>query len=529
MAARITDKPMARTAGIVMFLILISRILGLIREQVVAFIFGQNWQTDVFTAAFTLPDLMYILLIAGGLNAAFIPVFTAYLARGKEREGWQMAWTFFALGLIFLVIFTVAGAIFTPALTPLVAYAYQGRERALLIQLMRIMFPAVFFTALAGLGMGIHKSYKSFSAPLWGPIFYNVGIIIGTYMLAPRLGITGMALATVTGAFLNFIIQLPFFIKKCRSHPFALNLHHPGLHKVLYLMGPAVVSSSIVQVNLIINRNLASALPEGSIRALQNANTLVQFPLGVFAMGVGMVILPTLSGLMAQGETERFRATFSEGLRMVLFVTIPSAIGLAVLREPLIRLLFQSGQFTADDTQQAAYALLFYTIGLVSQAAIQILIQVFYSLQDTRTLVRVSATAIVLNTALSLTFLYGTNMQHGGLALAYSLTSLVNLATYLHQLRKRIGSIDGRRLLRTSLLSLTASACMAVSAGLSSRWAARYAGSVGLAARGAEVAVGVGVGILVYFTVAWLLKMDEITLLLQALRGKRHSTSGSAT
>ncbi len=518
-----TERTMARTAGVVMFLILVSRLLGLVREQVVAFLFGQNWQTDAFSAAFGIPDLMFILLVAGGLNAAFIPVFTSYLARGEEREGWRMAWTFFALGLSFLVLFALAGIIFAPVLAPVVAHGFRGQERQLLIQLMRIMFPAVFFTALAGLGMSIHKSYKSFNAPLWGPVMYNAGIIAGTYALAGRYGIHGMAMATVVGAASNFAIQLPFFIKKSRPFPISIDWRHPGLKKVLRLMGPAVVSGSIVQVNLIINGNFASALSEGSIRALKVANTLVQFPLGVFAMGVGMIILPTLSGLMAKGEMVRFRTTFSEGLRMVLFVTIPSAVGLAILSVPLIRLLFQSGRFTAADTHQAAYAVLFYSIGLVSQAAIQILIQVFYSLQDTRTLMRVSGQAIIINTALSLLFLQATNLQHGGLALAYSITSLINMLTYLTRLRRRIGAIDGRRLVRTTALSLLAAAAMAVAAWQSARLVGIWIGSTGVVGRAAEVASGVGAGVLVYFLVAWLLHMEEIAFLREAVQRRRVS------
>lgn len=498
-----------------MVLITFSRLLGFVRERAIAEVFGMDWRTDVFRAAFNVPDLMFFLLVGGGLNAAFIPVFTAYLARDEEEEGWRMAWTFFALGLGLLVLMTTAGMIFTPALAPLVAVGFRGEQKELLIILMRVMFPAVAFTALAGLGMGIHKSYKSFGAPLWGPIAYNLMIIIGTYTLGRRLGIMGMAVGTVIGAISNFLIQLPFFIRKASPHPLTFDIHHPGIKKALYLMGPAVVSSSITQLNFTITTSLASSLQEGSISALRTANTLVQLPLGVFAMGMSMVILPTLSSLMARDEMEAFRRTFSQGLRLVLFLTIPAAVGLAVMREPLIRLLFQVGEFGAKDTAMAARAVLFYAPGLISQSAIQILVQVYYSLQDTKTLVRVSSQAIVINTLLGLVFIRFTSLGHGGLALAYSLTSIWNMMSYLRGLRRTIGSIDGRRLLRSSTLALVASTAMGLAARAATTAAASHGGRL------MEVAVGVTAGVLVYVAMAFVLRMDEVSLLKQVLSAGR--------
>jgi putative peptidoglycan lipid II flippase len=511
----LSERPVAKTAGVVMLLIMLSRLLGFVRERAIAEVFGMDWRTDVFRAAFNIPDLMFFLLVAGGLNAAFIPVFTAYLARDEEEEGWRMAWTFFALGIGLLALMTIAGMVFTPALAPLVAVGFGGEQKMLLITLMRVMFPAVAFTALAGLGMGIHKSYKSFGAPLWGPIAYNLMIIIGTYTLGRRLGIMGMAIGTVVGAVSNFLIQLPFFVRKASPHPFFFDIHHPGIKRAFHLMGPAVVSSSITQLNFTIITSLASSLQEGSISALRTANTLVQLPLGVFAMGVSMVILPTLSSLMARDEMKAFRNTFSHGLRLVLFLTIPAAVGLVVMREPLIRLLFQVGEFGAKDTAMAARAVLFYAPGLVSQSAIQILVQVYYSLQDTKTLVRVSAQAIVINTLLGLLFIRFTSLGHGGLALAYSLTSMWNMVSYLRGLRRAIGSIDGRRLLRSATLALVASVAMGLTAKAATTIAASYGGRL------MEVAIGVSAGVLVYMVMAFALRMEEISLLKQALSAGR--------
>ncbi|MFS8572694.1 MAG: murein biosynthesis integral membrane protein MurJ [Clostridia bacterium] len=511
---------MARDAGMVMLLILASRLLGYVRERAIADVFGLSIETDIFRLAFNIPDLMYFLLIAGGLNAAFIPVFTGYLARGEEDEGWRVAATFFSVVVALLALMVVLGVLFAPQLSPLVAYSYRGEERALLVRLMRLMFPAVFFTALAGAGMGIHRSYKNFVPPMWGPILYNAAIIASTYLLGRRLGVVGMAYGTVAGAFANFSLQLPFVLRKSRGRSLAIDLFHPGFRQVLRLMGPAVVSLSIYQVNFIISSNLASGLAEGSPTALRVAQTIVQLPLGVFAMGIGMVILPSLSGLAARGERAALREMFSQGIRTVFFIMIPSAVGLAVLRTPVVRLLFETGAFDAADTRMAAHALLYFTVGVWAQAGVQVLTQVYYAMQETRTLVRVSATALVLNTLLSLFFIRFTPLGHGGLALASSITVIVNLFSYLLILRKKIGTIDGTRIARSLLVAALASLVMGAAvhwtAGATAAWFQTLpAGDLW------HVLLCIATGVAVYGLAAWMLRAPELRLVLETLSRRR--------
>lgn len=501
----------AKDARLVMILILASRLLGFFRERAIADVFGLNIETDIFRLAFNIPDLMYFLLIAGGLNAAFIPVFTSYLARGEEDEGWRLAATFLAVVVALLALMVVLGVMFAPQLSPLVAYSYRGEERELLVRMMRIMFPAVFFTALAGAGMGIHRSYKHFAPPMWGPIVYNAFIIASTYLLGRRYGIAGMAYGTVAGAMANFALQLPFVWKKSRGRKLAITLSHPGLKQVLRLMGPAVVSLSIYQVNFIISSNLASGLAEGSPTALRVAQTIVQLPLGVFGMGMGMVILPNLAGLAARGERDAFRQMFSQGIRTVFFITIPAAVGLAVLRRPIVRLLFETGQFDAADTEMAAFALLFLAAGVWAQSGVQILTQVYYAMQETKTLVRVSATALVLNTLLSLFFIRYTPLGHGGLALASSLTVIVNLASYLLLLRRKIGRVDGTAIARSLLTSGLAALVMGLTV---HALAGAAAGWFGERVTGQLLYVGLLIlaGVASYGLVAWALRAPELQL-----------------
>src|SRR5690606_18972305 len=191
---------LARSASLVMVLVLISRLLGFVRERAIAEVFGRTWETDAFRAAFNIPDLMYILLVGGAISAAFLPIFTEYLAKEREEEAWELASTFITAGSLFLLVFAALGALFSPWLAPLVAYRFEGEQLALLVFLMRIMFPAVLFTALAGVAMGTHTAYRHFAMPMARPIFSNGAIILGAYLAGPRMGITGMAIGTVAGA-----------------------------------------------------------------------------------------------------------------------------------------------------------------------------------------------------------------------------------------------------------------------------------------------------------------------------------------
>ena len=513
-------RTLARAAGGTMILILISRLLGFVRERAVAEVFGRTWQTDAYRAAFHIPDLMYFLLVGGALSAAFIPVFSQYLATRDEDEAWRVASSFLNLVVGLLLVFTVLGVLFTPALAPLVAYGFTGEQEALLIHLMRLMFPAVFLTALAGLGIGVQNAYQRFVLPMLGPIVYNVGIILGAYLLGPRMGIDGLAYGTVAGALGNVLVQAPFVLRKARWHP-VIDWSHEGMLEILRLMGPALVGLSVAQVNLIISTNLASTLSEGSITALNMANRLMQFPLGVFAMGISTVLFPSMSRLAAQGQVDALRVTFSRGLRAILFVTVPSAVGLAVLGEPVIRLLFQAGAFGARDTLATDEALLFYTPALIGLSGTQILTRVFYSLHDTRTPVWVSLFTLVSNTGLSLLFLHGTDLGHSGLALAYSITTLLNLGLYLVILRRRLGRIEGGLILRGLAGSLLASGIMGLLVWAFHRELAPHLDLATMSGRLIETLAPVAAGAAVYGLVSLVLQKDETRALLGLLKARR--------
>ena len=277
----------ARAAGIVMFAIFLSRVLGFVRERAIAAVFGRTGATDVFFAAFAIPDLMYQLLVGGVISSAFIPVFTQYLARDDEKQAWYVASSFINLVGILLVSFTLLGIVFAPIIAPLVGIGFAGEQRDLLISLMRITFPAVFFTALSGISMGILNSYQRFTLPAVGPLVYNTAQILSAYLIGPLLGIVGVAYGTVVGAFGSVFVQVPLVARLGRRYYRGLiDLKHQGIRRIIKLMIPAIIGLSIAQINMIIGQNLASLLQTGSIAALRLANRLINFPLGIFAMGL---------------------------------------------------------------------------------------------------------------------------------------------------------------------------------------------------------------------------------------------------
>lgn len=519
---------LTRSAGLVMVLVLISRLLGFVRERAIAEVFGRTWETDAFRAAFNIPDLMYVLLVGGAISAAFLPVFTEYLAKGEEEEGWRLAATFMTGALAFLVAFAVVGAMAAPALAPLVAYGLKGEQGELLVFLMRMMFPAVFFTALAGVAMGVHHAYRRFTSPMVGPIVYNVAIIAGAYVLGPRMGITGMAVGTVVGAVGNFLVQLPFVWKKARPHRWQPNWRHPGLARIFRMMGPALVGLAIFQINLIIITNMASGLDEGSITALNLANRLMQLPLGVFGMALGTVLFPTLARLSAQENWEEFQETLSFGLRGVLFVTIPAAAGLLALGEPVVRLLFEAGEFGPQDTAATAYALTFFAVAVIGLSGVQIVTRTFYALHDTRTPVKAGVVAVIVNTTVAATLLRFTPLQHGGLALAYALAAAAQLAVGLFFLRRRLPALEVRPIAASALRAGAAAIVMALGAFAASQLVGARVDLTTVTGRLVQVGAGVAAGVILYVALASAFRLEEMAFAARLFRRRRQPQPSTA-
>lgn len=523
MSGKNTEKA-ARAAGMISLLYLLSRLLGFVRENLSGRLFTR-FETDAFFAAFTIPDIMYYLLVGGALSAAFIPIFTEYLSKGEEAEGWKVAGTFINTVLVLLLFFTVLGVAFAEIIAPWQAPHFPIDKMGLLIKLTRIMFPAVCFTALAGMMGGALNSYQHFLVPAIGPIFYNIAIIAGAFFLGPRLGITGMAVGVVVGALGNFLIQMSYlrhFGRKFYRFGY-IDLRNPGFLRMLKLMVPALIGLSATQANIWITNVMASSLKEGSITALRFANRLVQLPIGIFAAGVATAFFPLLSSLAAKKEFDEFKDLLSLSLRSIFFLMIPSAVGLIVLRYPIIKLLFEGQKFTPADTSLTAYALLFYSLSLFAHAGILMLPRAFYALQDTRTPVLVSVVSVSLSIALNWVFLNYTNLGVGGFALSFSIMGFVNMSLLLIILRRKMQGIRGQAIVTSFVKTCLAAGIMGVAIYVTKLLLRLITASLELGGHWeAALVVGAGmvVGAGVFFGAGWLLKLEELKLVINLVKRK---------
>jgi putative peptidoglycan lipid II flippase len=522
MSSQATQKA-AKAAGMISVMILISRILGFIRENISGRFFNR-FQTDAYIAAFIIPDTMYYLLVGGALAAAFIPIFTEYLARDQEEEAWKVASTFINCTVLLLFAFTVFGMVFARSLAPLEAPNFPADKTRLLVELTRVMFPAVCFTALAGLMGGVLNSYHYFFVPALGSVVYNIAIIGGAVALGSRFGIKGMAFGVVLGAFSNFFLQATVVKKYCgRHYRFGyIDLKNPGFRRMLWLMLPALIGLSATQANLAITNIMASSLPEGSITVLRFANRLIQLPLGIFASGIAVAFFPLLSTLAAQGKMDDFKDTLALSLRSLFFLMLPAAVGLIVLREPIVKLLFEGQKFTSHDTQLTAWALLFYSLALFAHAAILMLPRAFYSLKDTKTPVLVSVISVAASIVMNWLFLKFTNLGVGGFALSFSLMGLINMLLLIVILKRRLGNIRGRSLLTSFVKTLAAALLMGLAiVGVLWFLTPGINRMHGHLAAAAKIGVGIVVGTAVFFGAALALKMKELDTVLRRIRRRK--------
>lgn len=520
--AKSKGQNIGRATLIVMVTLFLSRILGFIREMIVARVYGRSYITDSFFAAFTIPDVMYYLLVGGALSSGFMPVFSSFLAKDDEDGAWKASNTFITVTLIFLVIFNILGIIFAPLLVPLVAKGLASNPDAfaLTVKLTRLMFTAVTFTVLAGLTRGILHSYNIFNSPSLGPVLYNVGMILGAIILGKPFGIYGIAIGVIIGAALNFAVQFPDFMRVGKRFKLELNLNHKGYRRMLRLMVPAIIGLSISQINLVVNQNIASVLDEGSITALRYANRIMLLPLGIFAMGIATTIFPTMTTQIARNEIDDFKETFAQGLNTTLFITIPSAIGMIVLNAPVVRLLFKTGKFTEADVLITAFALAFYSIGLIGQSAVQIITRGFYAIQDTKGPLKVGILTVVINIILNLIFVNFGSLAIGGIALSYSITSIINMVMLYKMLGKKIKRLKTKKTAHTIIKASMASTAMGIGAYFTSRFIEGRLGVETKLVQLVDVGAAVTVGIVLYVVVAYLLRMKEMDFVVNMLKRK---------
>lgn len=446
----------SQAAGTVGSMTLVSRILGFIRDTAIATIFGSSSVTDAFFVAFRIPNMQRGLLGEGAANAAFIPVFSEYLNTKGEKEAWNLASAFFNVLCVILLI-TVAGMIvFAPVIITVFAPGFIDNPDKfdLAVTLTRWMAPFLIFMGLGALCAGILNAFKVFALPAAAPALLNIAMILAIFLISPWMEkpILGLAIGVLVGGLSQFLAQMPAVFRKGFTLISSLDWKHPGIVKMAKLLGPSVMGLAAYEINLMVDTLLASLLPEGSISYLYYANRLVQLPLGVFGVALGVAILPILSEHAARKETHELINTISFGIRLILFITVPASVGMIMLRFPIVNALWERGEFTRMATEGTAFALLCYAVGLFACAGVRVIVSAFYSLQDTKTPTKIGIYSIILNIALNL-ILMGP-LKHGGIALATSLAAMFNMLALIYILRKRLGRLGGRKIL-ASVLNLS--------------------------------------------------------------------------
>ncbi len=508
-----------KAAGVVSIATLFSRVLGLVRDIVIAAFFGAGPAADAFFVAFRIPNLLRRLFAEGSLTVSFIPVFAEYLVKRGREEAFALARSSWWILIITLAVVSVLGVLLSPLIVKIIGMGWVSSPDKfdLTVLLTRIMFPYIFFIGMVALAMGILNTLGHFAAPACSPALLSVAMVSSVLLISPHLEkpVLGLATGVMIGGGLQLTLQIPFMIRKGFRLFVRSPLYHTAIKRIALLMTPAVFGAAVYQINILVGTLLATFLPEGSVSYLYYADRMVQFPLGVFAIALATAVLPSLSKQAAMEDMEGLRSSFSYALRLVFFITIPAMTGLIILRGPIVSLIFQRGAFDAASSRLTAEAVLYYAVGLWAFSGVRIVVSAFYSLQDTKTPVKTGVVSLVANIVLSL-LLMGP-MLHGGLALATSLASSVNLTLLVLALRKRLGRIGGRSILQSVFRSTVCAAVMGGVIGMVGLWAAPRCGNNTWYLL-AWVLGSVGAGAIVYGAVALLFRSQELGAVVDMVR-----------
>ena len=440
----------------------LSRILGYIRDMLQAKFLGTGKGMDAFIIASLIPNLLRRLTAEGAMTAAFIPVFAQEKKDKSRDELWTFANAFFFDLTLILTVLTVLGIVFAPILVKIIAPGY-GRvpgKWELTIVLTKIMFPYIFLISLAALAMAILNSFKKFVIPAFTPVLFNLSIITAALIFAENAGEPAyvFAVGVVLGGLLQLAIQIPFLRRQGMTFKFGLSFTHPAVKKVAKLMIPGIFGAGIYQINMLISRMIATSLEEESVSSLYYASRIEELTLGLFAIALSIALFPTLSDLAARKDIEGMKKTLKYSFKLVFLVTFPAMAGLIVLNQPIIQVLFQRGAFDAQSTAMSSWCLFFFAFGLPFISGTKILAPMFFSLKDTKTPVIVAFFVMISYIGFSL-ILMGP-LRAGGLALALSLSSLINFVVLFYLLEKKLGKIEKKDLLVSALKSALSAVVM---------------------------------------------------------------------
>ncbi|MBX7158532.1 MAG: murein biosynthesis integral membrane protein MurJ [Verrucomicrobiae bacterium] len=508
----------ALKAGKISVAVFGSRLLGLVRESVFAHFFGAGMASDAFRAAFKIPNLLRDLFAEGALSTAFVATFTKTLEQEGDKKGWRLANLVFTAQFVFLFLIVLIGIACAPAIVELIGGPLPSDTKHLATSLTRIMFPFIMLVSAAAVMMGLLNAKGRFGLPASASIFFNLGSIVAgvglAYAIDPMFGprsILGMALGVLIGGALQFGVQVPAAWRMGFRFHWLWDFRDNRFLEVMRLLGPAVIGASAVQINVLVNTRFAAEVGEGAISWLEYAFRLMQFPIGLLGVAIATVTLPQVARNAASNDQSSFRKNLAKSLRLTFALTIPAAVGLAIVAESLITLLYQRGKFHFHDTQQTALALQAYTIGLAGYAAIKVIVPAFYALGDAKVPVRVSGFGIFLNLGLNFLTVKILHWGHAGLALATSSVALLNFLQLAYAMRTRLKRLEGKLLATTLLKTIAASLGMGTIVWATQKFFYDWGSFI-------RVAGGVGFGVISFIFFAKLLHIEEIEEIYSGLK-----------
>jgi putative peptidoglycan lipid II flippase len=512
----------AASAGKVSLATAVSRILGLVREQVQAYFFGAGMATDAFVTAFRIPNLLRDLFAEGALSSAFVPIFKDKIIKTGKDEAYRLAnYTLSDLILIVGVI-TALGIIFTPAIIYVTAQGFYDNpvKFDLTVNLTRIMFIFLLMVSVSAVQMGILNSCGRFGIPALSPALFNVGMILAPIFLYQyfNVPIYTMAIGVIIGGIGQIVFQMPSLRRINFKFKFKVSFKDEGIKRINRLLSPMIIGLSASRINILVNTLLATMMVEGAVSYLNYAFRLMHFPLGVFGVALGTVTLPKISEEVSQGKFDRLAKTFHEAVGLSLFLVIPSAVYLAGFGLDLVRLIYERGAFNSEATVETARALLFYSFGLVGFAGVRVTAPVYYALGDARTPMYYSIISVILNIALSF-LAFAFSWGFSGLAAATSAAGLANFIQLVITLRKKIDGINYGHIV-WHLVRIVAGSLAALFLTRLIRFDL-IIGHAGLVGKIVIVSLQVFAMGVLYFVILWMLRVDEVHRFMAFMRRKR--------
>ncbi|MCR5214767.1 MAG: murein biosynthesis integral membrane protein MurJ [Eubacterium sp.] len=506
-----TAEGVMRAASILIIMNFLASILGYARQIIISNSFGFGIESDAYYAAFTIPDLIYNVLVGGGLSSAFIPVFSAYLTRNKEDEGFRMASTILNIVALVSGIASIVGIIFAPQLLPLICDFSKGGQPffELTVKLTRIMFFQSFFMCLTGICMGILQAYKDFTPPSLGSVIYNLVIIVtGIILYKLGAGIAGFSIGVVLGSIVHFSIQVYCIKKKEFIYHRLIDLDNLGVRRFFKLFWPMLLGISVSQINTIVNKYFGMGVAKSILSAMQNAISIQQLPINMFGFSIAISVFPTMVEHFTLNKLTSYKKDLSMAVRNMVFITLPATFGLISVRVPLIRALYLHGKFTKGDLDILSTLLIFYCLGITAYCVRQVLLQAFYSLQITTIPVIINIIILLLNIVLSYIFvrIWGAN----GLGLAYSLAGIVSMTLLFTTLRFKVGPIRGKEILNSVIRIFLACIIMYIGVFFSIKLLDKIFPIERKLYQFVELFLLILIAVLIYMIAAYILKIKEL-------------------